>query len=373
MSAAHKDDQVIDLGSEKYSDYHSAILLASVALTAFAGAAAAEVSFGGDAAIGYIDGNTVANNGMYWNADLNVSASQELDNGLTAAASFHFNITDNDNVGGDPVTVGDDFVLSLTSATAGLVFGDTEFAAVSAWKSAGSMLRDGFREIGADETVLKGNVSFGSVEASVSYLVTAGNDLQGADIGVTADLGAATVVVAYQEAIGTADEILGLSAATTLGGADLTVAYAKTGDEDSIGAKVGYAMGDVKVTAFYVAESLGDDGYGVTVDYSAGALSVQGFYENVWNATVLEEEYRLQGQYDLGNGLVVTAGLIDGDDVADDDFANYLVAEYDLGGGASVLASFVDGKAGGVGSTDVDTFGGYELNDGTTLELSFAF
>ncbi|MCL7407419.1 hypothetical protein MWN63_15745, partial [Paradonghicola geojensis] len=50
----HKDDQVLDLASEKYSVYHSAILLASVALTAFAGAAAAEVSltWGGTATVG---------------------------------------------------------------------------------------------------------------------------------------------------------------------------------------------------------------------------------------------------------------------------------------------------------------------------------
>jgi len=242
------------------------ILLASVALTAFAGAAAAEVSFSGDGAVGHVsDNGTAANNGMYWNADLNVAFSQELDNGITATAGMTFSFVD-DNQGNtdgvDALSVDDNWKVTLSSDMASLSFGDVEFAAVSAWKSAGTMIRDGFREIGDDETVLKGNVSFGSVEASVSYLVTAGNDLQGADIGVTADLGAATVVVAYQEAIGTADEILGLSAATTLGGADLTVAYAKTGDEDSIGAKVGYAMGDVKVTAFYVAESAGDDGYG---------------------------------------------------------------------------------------------------------------
>ena len=95
MSAAHKDDQVIDLGSEKYSDYHSAILLASVALTAFAGAAAAEVSFSGSATLGYNDDNgRLANNatfgdhnGFYSDLNVDVALSATLDNGITVSAS----------------------------------------------------------------------------------------------------------------------------------------------------------------------------------------------------------------------------------------------------------------------------------------------
>ena len=380
MSAAHKDDQVLDLGSEKYSGYHSAILLASVALTAFAGAAAAEVSFSGDAALGYNDTiDTDATTagvqaGMYWNADLDVAFSQELDNGITAAANVTLNIADDaQGQTGDDI-VGDNWKVSLTAANGSLVYGDTEFAAVSAWKSAGDMANDGFREIGAAGSNLKGSVTLGGATVAVSYDAAAGADLGTVDAAVTATVGAASVVAAYQEGVaGGIDELFGLSVATSMGGADVTLAYANnnTDDTNSIGVKVAYTVADVKATAFYVAESdaAREDGYGLTLDYTAGALSLQGFYANVNDL----EETRVQGSYDMGNGLVITAGSIDGDSTADDDFANYLVAEYDLGGGAALMASFVDGQAGGVNSTDIDTFGGYELNDGTTIELSFAF
>jgi hypothetical protein len=70
----------------------------------------------------------------------------------------------------------------------------------------------------------------------------------------------------------------------------------------------------------------------------------------------------------------MTAGMIDGDSLTDNDFANFIVADYDLGGGASVMASFAEGNnATTDGSDDIDTFGGYELKAGTTVELSFAF
>ena len=356
------------------------ILLASVALTAFAGAAAAEVSFSGDGAVGHVsDNGTAANNGMYWNADLNVAFSQELDNGITATAGMTFSFVD-DNQGNaasvDALSVDDNWKVTLSSDMASLSFGDVEFAAVSAWKSAGTMVNDGFREIGDNGTNLKGSVTYGQVTAAVSYDADAGQDLGTADIGITADLGGATAVIAYQEGVtGGIDELLGVSVSTSMSGVDFTVAYAsnETDNQDSTGLKVGYAFGDVKASAFFVSESVGEDGYGMTVDYTAGALKLQAFYEEVDNAGVAEEETRIQAQYDLGNGLVLTAGSIDGDDAADDDFASYLVAEYSLGGGASLMASYADGQAGGVGSTDIDTFGGYELNDGTTIELSFAF
>lgn len=351
------------------------ILLASVALTAFAGAAAAEVSFSGDAALGYIDGNAATTNGMYWNADLDVAFSQELDNGMTAAGKVTLNLADNNQgqANGDNI-VGDNWQVSLTAANGSLVFGDTEFAAVSAWKSAGDMANDGFREIAADGTNLKGSVTLGDATVAVSYDATAGQDLGTVDAAVTATVGGASVVAAYQEGVtGGIDELFGLSVATSMGGADVTLAYANnnTDDTNSIGVKVAYTVSDVKATVFYVAESAAarEDGYGLTLDYTAGALKLQGFYANVNNL----DETRVQGSYDMGNGLVITAGSIDGDSTTDDDFANYLVAEYDLGGGAAIMASFADGQAGGVNSTDIDTFGGYELNDGTTIELSFAF
>lgn len=350
------------------------ILLASASIVAFAGAAAAEVNFAGDAAVGHVSNNaTAGNNGMYWNADLDVAFSQELDNGVTAAANVTLSYVNNDQGATGGVNVDDNWKVSLTADSASIVFGDTEFAAVSAWASAGDMANDGFREIAANGTNLKGTINYGQVSAAVSYDAASGQDLGSADFGITADLGAATAVVAYQEAATGVDELLGLSISTSMSGADITVAYAsnETNNTDSTGIKVGYSFGDVKATAYFVSESAQADGQGITIDYASGPVALQAFYADV-NSLV---ETRIQGSYDLGNGLVITAGSIDGDSTTDDDFANYVVAEYDLGGGAALMASFADGATGtsGAGSTDIDTFGGYELNDGTTIELSFAF
>ncbi|APO88410.1 hypothetical protein A9199_13535 [Donghicola sp. JL3646] len=354
------------------------MLLASVALTAFAGAAAAEVSFSGSATVGNLNGYTAGSSdtttdGMYWDADLGVSMSQELDNGITAAASFTILIADGNN-GNTDLDTDEDFVLSLSSDMGSLSFGDVEFAAVSAWKSAGDMATDGFREVD-DESVLKGEVSFGSVTAAVAYVADSTvttDSLTDLSAAVTADLGAATAVVAFQEETADQDEMFGISVATSLSGVDLTVAYSSnnTTDKDSTGIKAVYTIDAVKLTGFYVAESDQEDGYGLTVDYTAGALKAQAFFANVNDL----DETRLQGSYDLGNGLVLTAGTIDGDSNTDGDFANYIVAEYDLGGGASLMASYADlNNDGATAYNDIDTFGGYELNAGTTLEVSFAF
>ena len=85
------------------------ILLASVSVVAFAGAAAAEVTFGGSATLGYND--TVEDN-FYWSGNLAVTMSQELNNGLTAGVTFDGDVADNNR--GQAYTTGG-FTLSLST------------------------------------------------------------------------------------------------------------------------------------------------------------------------------------------------------------------------------------------------------------------
>ena len=59
------------------------ILLSSAAIALLAGAASAEVTWSGDAEIGY---NDDWNDGAYYDAGLTVNLSQELNNGWTASA-----------------------------------------------------------------------------------------------------------------------------------------------------------------------------------------------------------------------------------------------------------------------------------------------
>jgi outer membrane protein OmpU len=380
------------------------ILLASTAIVAFAGAAFAEghtgVSFAGDASLGY---NDDIEDGFYWDSKIVTGFAAELDNGLTAAASFDINIANDDDA--DDVAF-DDYTLSLTSETGGLYYGVTAFAAESLWQSAGDMAADAFSEYDND-IALRGELTFGSVTAAVSTVIEdsvgleADDDATQMSVAAVADLGTFTVGFAYQEESGTfsgldddgipfvsvagggdlnANEVLGVFASTTLSGFDVTLAYAQetqiaTGVSDSsLGLEVGYTMGDITLGAYYVSEDIvgntEDQSYGVSVGYASGPIAVAAYF----NTDLGSDEYALQGSYDMGNGLVMTAGTIDGDSTGDNDFATYIIADYDLGGGASVMASFADANnAGTLTSDDIDTFGGYELMAGTTVELSFAF
>jgi outer membrane protein OmpU len=365
------------------------ILLATTAIVAFAGAAAADghsgVSFVGDASLGY---NDDISDGFFWDSKIKTGFSSTLDNGLTASASFDLNIANDDDA--DDVAF-DDYTLSLTSETGGLYYGVTAFAAESLWQSAGDMAGDSFSEYDND-IALRGELTFGSVTAAVSTVIEDTNGLEADDdatqlsVAAVADLGTFTVGFAYQEESGTfggglggggdlnADEVLGLFASTTLAGFDVALAYAEetNSGQSSVGLEVGYAVGDITFGAYYVSEdgNTADESYGVSAGYTSGPMALAAYF----NTDLDSDEFAVQGSYDLGNGLVMTAGSIDGDSTTDNDFAAFIVADYDLGGGASVMASFADANnVGTLTSDDIDTFGGYELKHGTTVELSFAF
>ena len=385
------------------------ILLTTSALVAFAGAAAAEVSFSGDATLGYNSREKGDHDGFYWDADLSVAMSQELDNGLTAGVAFNFEAADLNN--GQPLA-GTDFVLSLTSETAGLYYGDTAFAAQTLWKSAGDMEADGFSE-NDGETVIRGDVAMGDIKASVSYaLADAGgqkvnvagatnpytDDADQLSVAAAGSFGQFTVVAAYQEeslALADADavadatdydpsdengdfngsEIFGLSVGASFSGADITVAYAsnETADSSSVGVQVAYPFGPVTATVYYVAEdntAIDDDNYGVTVAYADGPISATLDYDYDQGVN----KVGFDGSYDLGNGLTILAGVYDQSDdttAANNGTDAYIAGTYDLGGGASVLISYAEAET--AGAIADDEIGGPDYQDGATVEVNFTF
>ena len=352
------------------------ILLASTALVVLAGAAAAEISWSGGTTLSYNDN---INDGFDFDVDLDVTLSQTLDNGLTASATFGWELTDGegDEADSDGFAADNNATLSLSSDTASLIFGDTAYAAETYWSGVTNMNEDGFSEADG-ETVLRGEAGFGMVTTGISYVVyntdladgsgNATGDLEQLSLGVTADLGPASVILAYQEEVdgdfatdfaafngdNNVNEVFGLAVSGSFGGADVTFAYAQDDDEDSTGIEVSYPVGPVTATFFYVSESAIDDSYGIAVAYEDGPLSVDFFYHDGG-----DEDAGINMEYDLGNGIVVFAG-------GSDDDGQYLGAEYDLGGGASFLASYGDD----VGN---DEIGPRDIMDGTTLSLSFSF
>ena len=370
------------------------ILLASASVLAFAGAAAAEVDFSASATLGYNDSERAGfaeddHQGFYWDASIDVTLSQTLDNGLTAGATFGFDIAD-DNLGDtsdDHDIAFGDYVLFLESDTASLYFGDTAFAAETRWVAAGDMEQDSFSEQDG-EAVLRGDIMVAGIEASVSYAVatadgtTVTDGSGGADsvdqlsIGAVGTFGNFTVGMAYQEeaTYGGAfesdngdfngDEIFGLFASTTFGSADVSFAYAsnQTDDEDSIGVKVAYPFGPVTATFYYVEESNGDPNMGLNVGYEDGPISVTLDLQDDQGTS----KWNLDGSYDVGNGLVVYAG-IGNENEGDEDY--YVGGEMDLGGGASLLVSYAYDEDG----SKEDEIGAQDYQDGTTIEVSFEF
>ena len=367
------------------------ILLASASIIAFAGAASAEVTFSGSATLGYNDTDNIANSsgddeiGFYWETDIAVSFTQALDNGLTAAVAFGFNVADDSKDGktnlGEP-TKSQDWVLSLSSETGGLFFGNTDFAAQTHWASAGDMESDGFSEQDG-ETVLRGDITYGGVSTSVSYLVdTASDSFEQLSLGADATFGSISVAFAYQaetDIVGygdggsiidngdfNPDEIFGVSVGTSLGGADIRLAYAsdQTSGENSTGIKVSYPVGPVTLTAYYVMESeIAGDNYGVKAAYSSGPIGATLDFQNDQGV----QKVALDTTYDIGNGITALAGYYMQDDL-DDDF--YVAAKVALGEGASLLVSYADG--GGDGQAD-DEIGGPAYQEGTTVEVGFSF
>lgn len=381
------------------------ILLTTTAIVAFAGAAAADghtgVALSGSATLGYNDDDVFGEDGFYWDTQLDIVMSATLDNGLTASAAFNIEIDDegatNDQFDGnnDFNLVSSDLLLSLTSDTAGLYFGDTSFAAETQWTAAGDMEADAFSEADG-ETVIRGDVMIAGVSASVSYVVSNVDGDYVADdtdepfdqlsVGASGDLGMFTFSAAYQEEaefVGyfdsngdfTNQSVFGVSAGTSVAGADITVAFAQWTDIDpsdekltSIGVQVAYPIGPVTATVYYVAEDADvagdvDDNYGATIAYADGPIAATFDYDNDQGV----DKWNLDGSYDTGMGLTVLAGMQNENEGDNADY--YVGGTYDLGGGAEVLAVFAEDKDG----DQEDEIGAGEYLPGTTVEVSFSF
>lgn len=374
------------------------ILLTTTALVAFAGAAAAEVSFKGDAKLGY---NDKVKDGFYWEAGLGVTAEQELNNGLTAGFTLDVDLDIKDSstfTNGQIAT--SDYVLYLKSDTASLYYGDTKPAVEQLFEDnvktpvhEASMLdqetfiEDSDVDGGTPsnvEAVLRAETEMAGFKAAVSAFIfddgaPAGNEEAGAvQLAVTGAISNINVGLAYQaaekdlldEKSNDADELFGLYAGTTFSGADVQLSYVKnaTTKEDSLGLKGSYNFGAFTVGAFYSKESVKDqDNYGVEVAYKQGAIAAD-FWHRVTAKDV--SETGLEGSYDFSNGLVAKAGYINTDPATGKNTAAFYVAgEYDLGSDASLLVSYAKDEA----NATNDAIGDPEYYSGATVAVSFKF
>ncbi|WP_438956614.1 porin [Cognatiyoonia sp.] len=334
------------------------ILLTSTALIGFAGAATAggHTSFGfsGEASAEY---NTET--GYSTSIEATATMTAVLDNGLTATAELTFD--PNEGVT-DEVTSGS---ITLSNDSGSLTFGTGLDGAV--FTATGDDYLDGIQdgEEGVDGVV--GSMNVGAATVTVSLPVAEGGvaSTDDLEIGVTTDVGGFAVGFGI---LGSGD--YALTGSGTVGGADLSFGMSSD-DEWDVGVDIttgavtlsastdeaeawtigaAYAAGEYSAGIEYNA----DETWEVTAGYAAGGIAVDVAFTD---ASVMT----LGATYDMGDGLVVGAGIENADNNA------YAFAEYTLGGGASAYVEYADGDMEEVGPSERD------IADGTTVGVSFEF
>jgi hypothetical protein len=310
------------------------ILLASASIFAFAGAAAAEITFSGVASAEYngLDGFST-------DAEITAALTQELDNGLTVSTEVTF-----DPVGND-LSYG---TISLTSDTAGISFGNE--MAGAAYSAVSDTIGIGSGEEGVNG--INGYVMFGETTLFLSAPIAnedfVSNDVE---IGVSSVVGGWTVGLGY--ANDGIDSNIVVKGSGSVAGADLTVAAGQVAGVARWDVAASYPVGPITLGV-----TMDDtEAWEVSVGYSDGAVAVDAAFDSA-------DDWSLEASYDMGNGLTAYAGMV----AAGDDY--YVGGEYDLGGGASLYASYAeDGGA----LNDDNEIGANDYARGTTVGLSFEF
>jgi hypothetical protein len=319
------------------------ILLASASVFAFAGAAAAEVSFSGSANA-ELNGLT----GYSTDAEITASLTQELDNGLTATAEVTFAADESADLdAAGELTYGS---ISLTSDTAGITFGTGIHGA--AFSAVSDTIGIGDGDEGVDG--VNGYVMFGETTIFLSMPINEGQtDINSDDIeiGVTSVVGGWTVGLGF--ANDGIDSDIVVKGSGSVAGADLTVAAGQVGGETRWDVAASYPVGPITLGA-----TMDDsEAWKVSLGYAEGAVAVDAAFDS-------DEVWSLEASYDMGNGLVAYAGMV----AAGDDF--YVGGEYDLGGGASFYASYAEDGGAQNGDNEI---GANDYARGTTVGLSFEF
>ena len=354
------------------------ILLASASVLAFAGAAAAEVEFGGSAEFSYN-----SNDGFASEAELTIEASQALDNGFTAAIDATVDLV---------AGTGELGSASITSDTAGITYffqaDGTEAAYIGDELNKMSVVADIFED--EDDITEAAQIEVFGTIAGTTVTVTM-DSADALELGVETEVAGATVALGYDDATGAfgvlasdlalgaltadiavasdgTDTFYGINTSTTLGGADLSLDFGDAGWEIGVdyaisdAISVGFTYDDAEaweVTADYAANGLSlgasfdsDDAWEITAGYEMDALAVDASIDS-------DDAWTIDGSYDLGNGVDVIAGLGSDDQV-------YVAATYDLGSGAEIMLSYAE-----IDGTDDDA--DEDLLAGTTVLVSFEF
>lgn len=363
------------------------ILLASTAVVAFAGAAAAAgdttvpstgVELEADFKFGY---NDEYKHGFYWSAGLDFLGKVALDHGLQAGFSAKTKIVDakeGSESGAYRSTDVEvkDYEFFLTAPSAGLYLGKTDVATKLHYKKVDGM-EASFRKAGDyiaskasdtklvdDGAVIRGE--FGTqalglpVDANIalSYVIdlddtTGNNDLKALHVAAGAEFGMFTVALGYEQGDRFNDVIVdkdptpptrrdvdtgsawGISVGTTFGGADIRLAYLNR-EADNI---IAYGPGDPDyppTDAGFKAKAA-EESWGVSVAYPFGPVTTTVFYSA---NDPSPDKYGFKVDYVTGPLSVKGFATISESSSGKDDFG--VEGSYDFGSGLKFYAGVVN-------------------------------
>tara|TARA_R110002124_G_scaffold219624_1_gene385483 strand:- start:179 stop:1147 length:969 start_codon:yes stop_codon:yes gene_type:complete len=319
------------------------VLLTTSALVAFAGYAAAEVSFGGEVTVGY---NDVEENGIFLDGSLDITGTAEFDNGVSVEVTYGLDLYDGSFDNFPTVTV--------TTPWATLTVGDVEYAGTDMFEMVDGMDdTHGFREVN-DELVVRVDVTFGGFTIGVSadtnlYASNNSYPTNELSIGAMGEFGAFSFTAGYDQA----EDMIGVSVGTTFGNFEVDLAYLNnTHDDDSIGLGVATTFGDIGVSAYYAFNSGDDDEYGLSVDYATGPVTIGAY----WEAD--------SGGY---SNVGVDVGYAVNDNIS-------VAAGYDQDDGAYIYGLMMLGNATvGAGWAEYTEAGDEEIREGVSVWLTMPF
>lgn len=346
------------------------VLFATTALVAFAGAAAAEshasgvtVDFGGEVTAGY---NDDIEGGLFLDAALNINASIDLGDNVTASFEWDFLEADENGIKGTGHNPSTDDIATFTVAY--------DNGSISAKLIAGDQDDDGAGEMWyADRSGMAVDISnwdnnsddFTAVAefGNFGIAATTCSSCNGTSYGAKAAFGSIELGLGFDDFVG--GTRTAVSADATFGSFDVGVSYITEtfGNTDSLGLEVGGTFGSIEVGAYYAmnSDALISDAFGVSADYAAGALTVGAYFDSeddgLATATAVTS-YGLDVGYALSDALTASAGVY-----SDGTFVYYVGVEYTVNDNISATVAYAT----------ADEISGPEFKDGISAFITASF
>jgi len=315
------------------------LLIASTALVATAGMAAADITMSGYAEIGMRDAGGAVGMEMHSDMDIGFKLSGASDNGLTFGASI-----DLDEVSGGIASTGGPHAVHVSGAFGTLTMGDTDGALDKANAEVAALTT-----IADDHSTHAGYNGGAGLDSGdiLRYDTTA------AGFGISASIGQSDVAVA--------NDVMGYGITTTLGTVAVSAAYQADNVQDITAVSAKTTVGGLTITANYSEATMTDTAAVAAVAAAevvgapdTVAVTAVDAFGNSYEHTGLGLAYTVSGV-----NLSANFGQYDYDDGSQADGYG-LAANYSLGGGATVMVGYGSGNARATAATaqaaDVSTF-----------------